>query len=97
MIIRGLSVAAATVALGLFAFGAQAQQKAPEKAPAAKVAPKAKSACNQITDENACKANDTCSWIAALTDAKTGKQKRKAYCKTKPKAPPKKAKEAPKK
>jgi hypothetical protein len=32
--------------------------------------------------------------VAALTDSKTGKQKRKAYCKTKPKPPAKKAKDA---
>jgi hypothetical protein len=67
-------------------------QKAPESAaPPAKAAPaktpqtKVKSACNQISDEAKCKADVTCSWIAALTDGKTGKQKRKAYCKSKPK------------
>jgi hypothetical protein len=78
----------------LLAAAAQAQQKAPE-APAAKApAAKSKSACNQITDEAKCRADTTCSWIAALTDSKTGKQKRKAYCKTKPKPPAKKAKDA---
>jgi hypothetical protein len=94
-----LSLAVAMgAAITLFAGGAQAQQKAPEKAaPAAKAAPKPKSLCNSLTDEAACKANDTCSWIAALTDAKTGKQKRKAYCRTKPTPPVKKAKDAPKK
>jgi hypothetical protein len=79
----------------MFAFAASAQQKAPEKAePAAKTDKKvkAKSACNAITEEAACKADATCSWVAALKDAKTGKQKRKAYCKTKPKRPAKKAK-----
>src|SRR5262245_19792074 len=88
----------------LLAVAAQAQQKAPEapaakapaaKAPAAKApAAKSKSACNQITDEATCKADATCSWIAALTDSKTGKQKRKAYCRTKSKPPAKKAKDA---
>jgi hypothetical protein len=90
--------AAAILMLGS---AAQAQTKAPEKAPApkadTKAKPKPKSACNAITDEAACKANTTCSWIAALVDAKTGKQKRKAYCKTKPKPPAKKAKEPAKK
>ena len=43
-----------------------------------------------ITEEAACKANTTCAWVAALMDAKTGKQKRKAYCRTKPKPPTKK-------
>jgi hypothetical protein len=80
----------------MFAFAAEAQQKAPEKAapaPAAKPAaktPKAKSACNAMTEEAACKADATCSWVAALMDKTTGKQKRKAYCRTKPKPPAKK-------
>jgi hypothetical protein len=64
----------------LLGTAAQAQQKAPQS-PAAKAT--AKSACNQISDEAKCKAEATCSWIAALTDSKTGKQKRKAYCRTK--------------
>jgi len=53
---------------------AQAQQKAPQTA-APKAAAKAttKSACNQIGDEATCKAEATSSWIAALTDSKTGK------------------------
>lgn len=92
-----LSASLAAAAIAFFAVAAEAQQKAPEKAPApaAKVekkAPvaKAKSACNAITEEAACKADATCSWIAALMDKATGKQKRKAYCKTKPKPPAKK-------
>jgi hypothetical protein len=75
--------AAAAMALAIFAFTADAQQKAPEKAePVAKAKVKAKSVCNAITEEAACKANTTCAWVAALMDAKTGKQKRKAYCRT---------------
>jgi hypothetical protein len=90
-----LSVVAAT-ALAMFAFAADAQQKAPEKAePATKTKPK--SACNAIADEAACKANATCTWIAAVMDKQTGKQKRKAYCKSKPKPPVKKTKEPAKK
>ena len=46
---------------------------------------KAKSVCNAIKEEAACKADTTCTWIAALMDQKTGKQKRRAYCKSKPK------------
>ena len=49
---------------------------------AAKKPGKTKSACNAITEETACKANDRCRWIAAIMDEKTGKQKRKAYCRT---------------
>jgi hypothetical protein len=92
---RGLGASAAAAALVMFAFTAHAQQKAPEKAapaPAAKTEKKAKakSACNAITEEAACKADQTCSWVAALMDKTTGKQKRKAYCRTKPKPPAKK-------
>ena len=89
-------------AAALLSAAAQAQ-KAPESAaPPPKAAPaktpqtKVKSACNQISDEAKCKADATCSWIAALSDSKTGKQKRKAYCKSKPKPSAKKAKAAPK-
>ena len=73
---RKLCIIAAALLSGA---AAQAQQKAPQSA-AAKAAAKAttKSACNQIGDEAKCKAEATCSWIAALTDNKTGKQKRKA-------------------
>jgi len=46
---------------------------------------KPKSACNAIKDEAACKADATCTWVAALMDKATGKQKRRAYCKSKPK------------
>jgi hypothetical protein len=46
---------------------------------------KPKSECNAIKEEAACKAKTTCTWIAALVDQKTGKQKRRAYCKTKSK------------
>jgi len=44
--------------------------------------PVTKSACNAITEETACKANTSCRWIAAIMDEKTGKPKRKAYCRT---------------
>ena len=92
------SSAAAVTALAMFAFAADAQQKAPEKAePAAKTEKKVKpkSVCNAITEEAACKANATCTWIAALMDKQTGKQKRKAYCKSKPKPPVKKTTKEP--
>ena len=94
-IAKALGASATIAALALFAFAAQAQQKAPEKAePAAKPA-KPKSVCNSITEEAACKANATCAWVAALMDAKTGKQKRKAYCRTRPKPPTKKKDKEP--
>ena len=94
-IAKALGASATIAALALFAFAAQAQQKAPEKAePTAKPA-KPKSVCNSITEEAACKANATCAWVAALMDAKTGKQKRKAYCRTRPKPPTKKKDKEP--
>jgi hypothetical protein len=93
---RVLRASAAIATLMLFACAANAQQKAPEKAePAAKTKPK--SACNAIADEAACKTNATCTWIAAVMDKQSGKQKRKAYCKTKPRPPVKKTKEPAKK
>ena len=49
---------------------------------AAKKPGKTKSACNAITEETACKAKDSCRWIAAIMDETTGKPKRKAYCRT---------------
>jgi hypothetical protein len=76
-------IAVATAAVFVtFAGMAGAQDK--------KGAAKPKSKCNAITEETACKADATCSWVPAAT-LKTGKQ-RKAYCKSKP-APKKKAPE----
>ena len=86
----GLGVAAAVVALVFFASGGIAQEKKAEPAAKTEKTVKPKSVCNAITEEAACKANATCAWVAALMDAKTGKQKRKAYCRTKPKPPTKK-------
>jgi hypothetical protein len=86
---KGVIVAASAVAFVAFGTIAGAQEKktttTTTTTPATKVAkePKAKSACNAITEEKACRADSTCLWIAALVDAKTGTQKRKAYCKTK--------------
>ena len=78
---KGLIAATAVAVLVTLGTMAGAQEK---KATAAK----AKSKCNAITEETACKADATCIWIGATTNAKTGKT-RKAYCKTKP-APSKK-------
>jgi hypothetical protein len=44
-------------------------------------------ACTTLKEESACKARDDCQWVAAVVDSKTGKEKRKAYCR---KAPAKK-------
>ena len=66
----GVSAAAAVLLVGASTLAQDATKK-----PA-----KAKSACNAITEETACKAKESCRWIAAIMDEKTGKQKRKAYC-----------------
>jgi hypothetical protein len=91
----GLGISAAAAALALFAYGAQAQQKAPEKAaPKAAAQPK----CKTIKQQAGCEGRTDCSWVAESKDAK-GKVKAKAYCRAKPKEAAKKAapKEAPKK
>ena len=85
----GASAAAGVLLLGVAAYAQTAEP--------AKKAPKAKSVCNAITEETACKTNDTCRWVAALMDAKTGKQKRKAYCRTQAKSTKKTPAEPPKK
>jgi hypothetical protein len=73
----GLIAVATAAVFVTFASMAGAQDK--------KGAAKPKSKCNAITEETACKADATCSWVPATTNAKTGKQ-RKAYCKSKPAA-----------
>ncbi len=76
---RAIGVAAATGALVVFAFDVQAQ------------APMKKSpACSTLKEEGACKTRDDCMWVAALIDAKTQKEKRKAYCRAAPKPAAKK-------
>jgi hypothetical protein len=94
--VRSIRWTLGTLAVAALMIGVAAQAQAQEKKaePAAKTA-KPKSVCNSITEEAACKANATCAWVAALMDAKTGKQKRKAYCRTKPKPPTKKKDKEP--
>ena len=81
-----------TLAVAALMIGVTAQAQEKKAEPAAKTEKKAKpkSVCNSIAEEAACKANATCAWVAALMDKTTGKQKRKAYCRTKPKPPTKK-------
>ena len=82
--IKSLGVSAATVALALFAYGASAQTAAKKDA-APK--PKAPPACNSLKAQAGCEARTDCEWIAAMVNAKTKKQTRAAYCRSKPKAP----------
>jgi hypothetical protein len=78
----GALAGAAVLFAGVAAYGQDTGKKP--------VTAKAKSACNALTEETACKANESCRWIAAIMDAKTGKQKRKAYCRTQAKSTAKK-------
>ena len=76
----GASAAAAVLMISVAAYAQDAAKKPV----------KAKSACNAVKEETACKANDSCRWIAAIMDSKTGKEKRKAYCRTQGKSTKKK-------
>ena len=77
-----LQLSAAALILSAFAYGGvSAAEKKKEAA-------KAQPACNSLKDEKVCEARDDCTWVAAVTDKKTGKEKRRAYCRAKPKAKP---------
>ena len=76
---RSLVVSAAAIVIAAFAYsGVSAEEKKKsEPTPAA---------CKSEKDQTACTARSDCSWVAASIDSKTNKEKRKAYCRTKPKA-----------
>jgi hypothetical protein len=79
----GLAAAAAIVMLAASNGNVSAETaKAPPKPPA----------CNTLKEEFACKGRDDCTWVAAVVDAKTNKEKRKAYCRRAPAAAKKPAK-----
>lgn len=85
-LLKAVGATAAAVTLALFAYGAQAQQKAPDKG---KAAPKV-AACNTIKAQAGCEARKAdCNWVAESKDAKTGKVKTKAYCRANPETPAK--------
>jgi hypothetical protein len=82
--IKMLQMSAAALVLSAFAYGGvSAAEKKKEVA-------KAPPACNSLKDEKGCEARDDCTWVAAVTDKKSGKEKRKAYCRAKPKPAKKK-------
>jgi len=76
---RGLGLSAAGLFIGAFVYGGVSVQerRTAEAKPAA---------CNSLKDESACGGRDDCSWIAASVDPKTNKEKRRAYCRSKPKS-----------
>jgi hypothetical protein len=81
---RVLGVCAFAIVFAALAFGgvsAQEKKKAEPK-PAA---------CNSLKEESACEGRNDCNWVAASIDEKTKKEKRKAYCRAKPKSSTKKA------
>ena len=82
--IKMLQLSAAALMLSAFAYGGAAA--AEKKKEVAKRPP----ACNSLKDEKDCEAREDCTWVEAVMDAKTGKQKRRAYCRAKPKTPAKK-------
>jgi len=82
--IKLLQLSAAALVLSALVYG---DVSAAEKK---KEAAKAPAACNSLKDESACTPREDCTWVDAVKDAKTGKQKRRAYCRAKPKAPAKK-------
>jgi hypothetical protein len=92
-LVKTLGISAATVALALFGYAAQAQAPKKEEPKVAAKKPAKPPACNKLKDEAACKAREDCTWVAEVMDAKTKKVKTKAACKVKPKpkAAPKKA------
>jgi hypothetical protein len=77
---RSLAIGAAAIVFAALAYSgvsAEEKKKAAEPKPAA---------CKTMTAEADCTARTDCSWVKASIDAKTGKEKRKAYCRTKPKS-----------
>jgi hypothetical protein len=75
----GLGALALAAALGSVPIAVAQQSKEPVKRPPA---------CNAISAKATCEARTDCQWVPAVAD-KDGKQKRKAFCKAKPKAPAK--------
>lgn len=41
-------------------------------------------ACTTLKEESGCRGREDCQWVAAVVDSKTGKEKRKAYCRRAP-------------
>jgi hypothetical protein len=75
-VFSALAISAIAIVMAAFAYGTVVAE---EKK-------KAEPACRTVKDESACKAREDCSWVAAVIDPKTQKQKRRAYCRAKPKS-----------
>lgn len=87
---KSMAALAAVAFTAMIGAGAMAQEK-PATTPKTTKTTKAPSACKGLV-ETACTAKAAeCSWVKESKDAKSGKVKRKAYCRAKPapKAKPK--------
>ena len=80
---RLLGVSAATVALALFAYGAQAQEKKMEPPKTAPKTEKKQVACNTLKTQQPCEARSDCNWVGETKNDK-GKVTKKAYCRANP-------------
>jgi len=75
---RSLAAGAVAIVFVALAYGGvSAEEKKAEPKPAA---------CKTMSAEADCTGRTDCSWVQASVDKKTGKEKRKAYCRTKPKS-----------
>jgi len=76
---RALGIGAAAIVFAALAYGGVSaeEKKKAEPKPAA---------CKSMKMETDCTARNDCSWVQASVDKKSGKEKRKAYCRTKPKS-----------
>ena len=77
-----LCASAVGAVVACFALGAGGVSAEEKKAPPT-------AACKTIKDETGCVARTDCSWVKASIDPKTKKEKRRAYCRSKPKPKPK--------
>ena len=91
MLLKTFGISAATVALAIFGYAAQAQAPKKDEPKAAAKKPAPPPACSKLKEAD-CKARTDCVFTAAVVDEKTKKVKTKASCKNapKPKADPKK-------
>ena len=74
---RSLAIGAVAIVFAALAYGGVSAEE--------KAAPKP-AACKSMKAEADCTGRDDCNWVQASVDKKTGKEKRKAYCRVKPKS-----------
>jgi len=72
---KALSATAIALVVAAFAYSGVSSAEEKAKPPA----------CKTIKEEAGCTTRDDCTWVKASIDTKTQKEKRKAYCRAKPK------------